>query len=94
MTRWIRNLNFSTKLVVIMVAALVPVIFLTALYLTEKQSDIGHAERELAGRPALLRTSRRCCCRSVCTRSESIATLRVRVHPISCRHRSTSWRAS
>ena len=47
MTRWIRNLNFSTKLVVIMVAGLVPVILLSALYLTQKQGEIGHAEREL-----------------------------------------------
>jgi methyl-accepting chemotaxis protein len=47
MTRWIRNLNFSTKLVVIMVAGLVPVILLSALYLAQKQSEIGHAEGEL-----------------------------------------------
>ncbi len=47
MTRWIRNLNFSTKLVVIMVAGLVPVVLLSGLYLTQKQGEIGNAEREL-----------------------------------------------
>jgi methyl-accepting chemotaxis protein len=47
MTRWIRNLNFSTKLVVIMVAGLVPVVLLSALYLTQKQREIAGAEREL-----------------------------------------------
>ena len=47
MTRWIRNLNFSTKLVVIMVAGLVPVVLLSGLYLTQKQREIDHAEREL-----------------------------------------------
>jgi methyl-accepting chemotaxis protein len=49
MTRWIRNLSFSTKMVVIMVAGLVPVVFLSALYLTEKQAAIVTVERELAG---------------------------------------------
>src|SRR6185437_7964372 len=49
MTRWIRNLNFSTKLVVIMVAGLVPVVVLGALYLSEKRAEIVHVERELAG---------------------------------------------
>jgi methyl-accepting chemotaxis protein len=49
MTRWIRNLNLSTKLVVIMVAGLLPVVTLTALYLMQKQRDITVAERQLAG---------------------------------------------
>ena len=46
MTRWIRNLKFSTKLVVIMVAGLVPVVLLSVLYLTQKQGEIAHAEGE------------------------------------------------
>jgi len=49
MTRWIRSLNFSTKLVVIAIAAMVPVIVLTVLFLSEKQKDINVAARELAG---------------------------------------------
>jgi methyl-accepting chemotaxis protein len=49
MTRWIRNLNFSTKLVVIAIAAMVPVIVLTVLFLSEKQKNINVAAREIAG---------------------------------------------
>jgi methyl-accepting chemotaxis protein len=49
MTRWIRSLNFSTKLVVIAIAAMVPVIVLTVLFLSEKQKNISVAARELAG---------------------------------------------
>jgi len=49
MTRWIRSLNFSTKLVVIAIAAMVPVIVLTVLFLSEKQKYINVAARELAG---------------------------------------------
>ena len=49
MTRWIRNLNFSTKLVVIAIAAMVPVVVLTVLFLSEKQRNINVAARELAG---------------------------------------------
>ena len=49
MTRWIRNLNFSTKLVAIAIAAVVPVIVLTALFLTDKQHNINVAVRELSG---------------------------------------------
>jgi methyl-accepting chemotaxis protein len=49
MTRWIRSLNFSTKLVVIAIAAMVPVIVLTVLFLSEKQKNINVAARELAG---------------------------------------------
>ena len=49
MTRWIRDLNFSTKLVAIAVAAVVPVIVLTAMFLSDKQRNISVAERELSG---------------------------------------------
>jgi methyl-accepting chemotaxis protein len=49
MTGWIRSLNFSTKLVVIAVAAMVPVIVLTVLFLSEKQKNINIAARELSG---------------------------------------------
>ena len=49
MTRWIRDLNFSTKLVAIAIAAVVPVIVLTALFLTDKQHNINVAVRELSG---------------------------------------------
>src|SRR5580658_2654024 len=49
MTRWIRDLNFSTKLVAIAVAAVVPVIVLTALFLTDKQHNINVAVREQSG---------------------------------------------
>src|SRR5450631_3773098 len=49
MTRWIRSLNFSTKLVIIAIAAMVPVIVLTVLFLTEKQKNINVAARELSG---------------------------------------------
>ena len=49
MTRWIRNLNFSTKLVVIAIAAMVPVIVLTLLFLSEKQKSIDISARELSG---------------------------------------------
>jgi methyl-accepting chemotaxis protein len=49
MTRWIRSLNFSTKLVIIAIAAMVPVIVLTVLFLSEKHNNIKVAARELAG---------------------------------------------
>jgi methyl-accepting chemotaxis protein len=49
MTRWIRDLNFSTKLVAIAIAAVVPVIVLTALFLSDKQNNINLGARELAG---------------------------------------------
>jgi methyl-accepting chemotaxis protein len=49
MTRWIRDLNFSTKLVAIAIAAVVPVVVLTALFLSDKQRNIHVAARELAG---------------------------------------------
>jgi len=49
MTRWIRNLNFSTKLVVIAIAAMLPVIVLTLLFLSEKQKTIDINARQLAG---------------------------------------------
>ncbi|HEY3730286.1 MAG TPA: methyl-accepting chemotaxis protein [Steroidobacteraceae bacterium] len=49
MTRWIRSLNFSTKMAVIAVAAVVPVVVLTVLFLAAKQQGIDVASRELAG---------------------------------------------
>jgi methyl-accepting chemotaxis protein len=49
MTLWIRSLNFSTKLVIIAIAAMVPVIVLTVLFLSEKQTNINAAARELSG---------------------------------------------
>ncbi|HEY1724214.1 MAG TPA: methyl-accepting chemotaxis protein [Steroidobacteraceae bacterium] len=49
MTRWIRSLNFSTKMAVIAIAAVVPVVVLTVLFLSEKQKSIDVAARELAG---------------------------------------------
>jgi methyl-accepting chemotaxis protein len=49
MTRWIRNLNFSTKLVVIAIAAMAPLIVLTLLFASEKQKSIDSNVRELSG---------------------------------------------
>ncbi len=49
MTRWIRNLNFTTKLVVVALAALVPVIALAVLSLSRQQKDINVAGHELSG---------------------------------------------
>ncbi|MFI4869086.1 MAG: methyl-accepting chemotaxis protein [Steroidobacterales bacterium] len=49
MTRWIRNLNFSTKLVVVAIVALVPMIALAMLFLSGEQKDINIARRELSG---------------------------------------------
>jgi methyl-accepting chemotaxis protein len=49
MTRWIRNLNFSTKLVVIAIAAMVPLTVLTLLFVSEKQKSIDSNVRELSG---------------------------------------------
>src|ERR1700684_3283688 len=49
MTRWIRNLNFPTKLVVIAIAAMVPAVVLTLLFLSEKQHSINAVARELSG---------------------------------------------
>jgi methyl-accepting chemotaxis protein len=49
MTGWIRNLNFSTKMLAIVVAALVPLVIMTALYVSEKQRNINIADRQLAG---------------------------------------------
>jgi methyl-accepting chemotaxis protein len=49
MTRWIRNRNFSTKLVVIAMAAMVPAVVMTVLFLSEKQHSINAAARELSG---------------------------------------------
>jgi methyl-accepting chemotaxis protein len=49
MSRWIRNLNFSTKLLVIMIAGVLPLGMLSALYLSQKQQSISNVERELQG---------------------------------------------
>src|ERR1700733_9926 len=49
MTRWIRSLNFPTKLVVIAIAAMVPAVVLTVLFLSEKQQSINAVARELSG---------------------------------------------
>src|ERR1700689_3030181 len=49
MTRWIRSLNFPTKLVVIAIAAMVPAGVLTVLFLSEKQQSINAVARELSG---------------------------------------------
>jgi methyl-accepting chemotaxis protein len=49
MTRWIRTLNFSTKLVVIAIAAMVPAVVMTVLFLSEKQHSINSVARELSG---------------------------------------------
>jgi methyl-accepting chemotaxis protein len=49
MTRWIRNLSFRTKMLVIVVAALVPLVILTVLHMAGQQHGIRVTERELAG---------------------------------------------
>src|ERR1700689_4908957 len=49
MTRWIRTLNFSTKLVAIAIAAMVPAVVLSVLFLSEKQHSINSVARELSG---------------------------------------------
>ncbi|HTW75184.1 MAG TPA: methyl-accepting chemotaxis protein [Steroidobacteraceae bacterium] len=49
MSRWIRELNFSTKLLVIMIAGLFPLVVLSALYLSEKQQGIREVQAELSG---------------------------------------------
>lgn len=49
MSRWIRNLKFSTKLLVIMIAGLFPLILLSVLYLGQEQRNLHDVERELNG---------------------------------------------
>ncbi len=49
MSRWIRNLNFSTKLLVIMIAGIFPLVVLSTLYLSQKQRSIHEVEAQLAG---------------------------------------------
>jgi len=49
LNRWIRNLSFARKLVLVGIAALVPLLIVTGLFLSEKQRDISLGERELAG---------------------------------------------
>src|ERR1700722_6121285 len=49
MIDWLRRLSFSTKMTVIAIAAMVPMLFLTVLALTDKQKSIGVSGREIAG---------------------------------------------
>jgi phosphotransferase system glucose/maltose/N-acetylglucosamine-specific IIC component len=49
MTDWLRRLSFTTKMAVIAIAAMVPLLFLTVLALTEKQKSIRVVAHELAG---------------------------------------------
>ena len=49
MIGWVRNIPFSTKMSVIAVAAMVPLVFLTVLELNEKQTSINVQAHELAG---------------------------------------------
>ncbi|HLK71492.1 MAG TPA: hypothetical protein VKT19_06020, partial [Steroidobacteraceae bacterium] len=49
MSRWIRSLNFSTKLLVIMIAGIFPLVLLSYLYLGQEQRNIGNVQRELLG---------------------------------------------
>lgn len=49
MSRWIRNLNFSTKLLVIMVAGIFPLVVLSWLYLAQKERSIHAVQAELTG---------------------------------------------
>jgi methyl-accepting chemotaxis protein len=49
MMGWVRQIRFSTKMAAIAVAAMVPLVFLTALALHEKQTSINAAAHELAG---------------------------------------------
>src|ERR1700677_4328748 len=49
MIDWLRRLYFSTKMTVIAIAAMVPMLFLTVLALTDKQKSIGVSTRELDG---------------------------------------------
>src|SRR5580658_933083 len=49
MIDWLRKLSFSTKMTVIAIAAMVPMLFLTVLALSDKQKNINVSQRELAG---------------------------------------------
>jgi methyl-accepting chemotaxis protein len=49
MIDWVRRLSFSTKMSMIALAAMVPLVFLSILTLTEKQKSIDVLARELAG---------------------------------------------
>jgi len=49
MSRWIRNVKFSTKLLVIMIAGIFPLILLSGLYLGQEQTNIKDVQRELEG---------------------------------------------
>ncbi|HWG77529.1 MAG TPA: methyl-accepting chemotaxis protein [Steroidobacteraceae bacterium] len=49
MSRWIRSLKFSTKLLVIMIAGIFPLILLSGLYLAQEQNNIANVQREITG---------------------------------------------
>jgi methyl-accepting chemotaxis protein len=49
MSRGIRSLNFSTKLLVIMIAGIFPLVVLSTLYLSQKQQSIDEVQAELTG---------------------------------------------
>src|SRR5580692_10844484 len=49
MMDWLRKLSFSTKMTVIAIAGMVPMLFLTVLALSDKQKNIDVSEREIAG---------------------------------------------
>jgi methyl-accepting chemotaxis protein len=49
MIDWLRNISFSTKMSIIAVAAMVPLLFLTVVALSEKQHNIRVVAHEIAG---------------------------------------------
>jgi methyl-accepting chemotaxis protein len=49
MIDWLRRLSFSTKMTVIAIAAMVPMLFLAVLALSDKQKNINLSERDIAG---------------------------------------------
>jgi methyl-accepting chemotaxis protein len=49
MMDWLRKLSFSTKMTVIAIAGMVPMLSLTVLALSDKQKNINVSEREIAG---------------------------------------------
>src|SRR5580704_16566929 len=49
MIDWLRRLSFSTKMTVIAIAAMVPMLFLAVLALSDKQRNINVSAREIAG---------------------------------------------
>src|SRR5580658_1918378 len=49
MIDWLRRLSFSTKMTVIAIAAMLPMLFLAVLALSDKQKNINVSERDIAG---------------------------------------------